>query len=216
MKLLELFARTGSIGKAFAEQGWEVVSLDIDPKSAATLITDFMSWQYWKLPKGHFDAIWASPVCTHYSCARTTGKTPRDLEGSDRMVERVLDCIDYFGPKVWAFENPQTGLLKTRVVVAGVPYKDISYCMYGYPYRKLTRIWTNSVLWEPRPMCRKKAPCPFVVDGHHPMTAQRGPRRSKVREMNKNDKCSLRQLYSMPEALCQELAAAFSQEALGA
>jgi hypothetical protein len=216
MKLLELFAGTGSIGRAFAEQGWEVVALDIDPKSEATLITDFMTWQYWKLPKGTFDAIWASPICTHYSCARTTGKTPRDLEGSDRMVERVLDCIDYFEPKVWAFENPQTGLLKNRAVVAGVPYKDISYCMYGYPYRKPTRIWTNSLLWEPKPMCRKKAPCPMVVDNHHPMTAQRGPSRSKVREMNKADRCTLRQLYSMPEALCRELALAFTQEVLEA
>jgi hypothetical protein len=113
---------------------------------------------------------------------------------------------------VWAFENPATGLLKTRAVVAGVPYKDVSYCMYGYPYRKPTRIWTNSVQWEPRPMCRKKAPCPAVVDGYHPMTAQRGPSKSRVREMNKADRCSQRQLYSMPAALCQELATAFSQE----
>ena len=200
MKLLELFAGTGSIGKAFAEQGWEVVSLDIDPKSAATLITDFMSWQYWKLPKGHFDAIWASPGCTHYSCARTTGKTPRDLEGSDRMVERVLDCIDYFEPKVWAFENPASGLLKNRSVVAGVPWEEVTYCAYGYPY------------WQPRPMWTKKAPCPSVVDGHYPMTAQTGPSRSKVREMNKADKRSLRQLHSMPPELCRELADAFTLE----
>jgi hypothetical protein len=215
MKLLELFAGTGSIGRAFAEQGWEVTSLDIDPKSEATLITDFMLWKYWEIPKGHFDAIWASPVCTMYSCARTTGKTPRDLEGSDRMVQRVLDCISYFEPTVWAFENPQTGLLKDRAVVAGVAYKDISYCMYGYPYRKPTRIWTNSVRWEPRPMCTKKAPCPMVVDGRHPMTAQRGPSKSNLREMNREDRCSLRQLYSMPEALCTELALAFSLEVDG-
>jgi hypothetical protein len=215
MKLLELFAGTGSIGRAFAEQGWEVTSLDIDPKSEATLITDFTLWKYWEIPKGHFDAIWASPVCTMYSCARTTGKTPRDLEGSDHMVQRVLDCISYFEPTVWAFENPQTGLLKDRAVVAGVPYKDISYCMYGYPYRKPTRIWTNSVRWEPRPMCTKKAPCPMVVDGRHPMTAQRGPSRSKLREMSREDRCSLRQLYSMPEALCTELALAFSLEVDG-
>jgi hypothetical protein len=47
------------------------------------------------------------------------------------------------------------------------------------------------------------------------MTAQRGPSRSKVREMNKADKCSLRQLYSMPPELCRELADAFTIEARG-
>ena len=50
-------------------------------------------------------------------------------------------------------------------------------------------------------MCRKKAPCPAVVDGYRPMTAQRGPSRSKVREMNKADKGNRKfVLVQIPEA----------------
>ena len=172
MRLLELFSGTGSIGKAFREQGWEVVSLDLDPKSGATIVADFMTWDYSMYPPGYFDAVWGSPPCTHYSICRTTAKTPRDLEGSDNLVQRMLDVIDYYNPKIWAFENPETGLLKTRQVVHGVPWKSVSYCMYGYPYRKATRIWTNSV-WVPRPMCCKASPCEKMVDGRHPMSAQR-------------------------------------------
>ncbi len=37
MKLLELFSGSGSMGKAFAEKGWEVTSLDLDPKTEATI-----------------------------------------------------------------------------------------------------------------------------------------------------------------------------------
>ena len=105
-RLLELFSGTGSIGRAFEELGWEVISLDMDPKSNATIHCDFMEFDWTVFPKDYFQCIWASPPCTHYSIARTTAKTPRDLEGSNRLVQRVLDCIEYFMPKTWFMENP--------------------------------------------------------------------------------------------------------------
>jgi hypothetical protein len=208
MRLLELFAGTGSIGKAFKELGWEVVSLDID--GSADITADILEWDYRSFEQGHFDAVWASPVCTMYSIARTTAKTPRDLLWADSLVRRTLEIIEYFDPKVWGFENPATGLLKHRDVVAGLHYKDISYCAYGYPYRKYTRIWTNSEKWVPRPKCTASSPCPIIKDGKHPQSAQRGPCRGK----GKGDVCTLSQLYSIPEELCQELAAAWTLECL--
>jgi hypothetical protein len=209
MRLLELFSGTGSIGRAFEQ--WEVVSLDMDPTSGACIITDFMAWDFSMYPQGYFDAIWASPPCTHYSRARTNAKTPRDLEGSDNLVQRVLDVIEYFQPKVWAFENPASGLLPQRQVVRGLPYHVISYCKYGYPYQKHTAIWTNSQVWKPRAKCCKANPCESLQGGRHIMSAQRGTGlKDGVRD--RADKCSLQQLYSMPPELCKELAEAFTEE----
>ena len=136
--LLELFSGTGSVGKAFAEAGWEVVSLDMDPKSNATIIADFLEWSWCEFGTNHFDCIWASPPCTHYSIARTTAKTPRDLEGSDRLVKRVLDCIEYFKPKTFFIENPQSGYLKGRRVLEGLRYRDTSYCIWPGGFKKHT------------------------------------------------------------------------------
>ena len=62
------------------------------------------------------------------------------LETADALVQRCLDIIAYWRPRYWFIENPQTGLLKTRDVVQGIPYVDLDYCMYGAPYRKRTRI----------------------------------------------------------------------------
>lgn len=73
MKILELFAGTRSIGKAFESKGHEVYSIDwnrdfenidwytdIGTISAKDIIERF----------GIPDVIWASPDCTSYSIAR--------------------------------------------------------------------------------------------------------------------------------------------------
>ena len=44
MRLLELFAGTGSVGEVFRERGWEVVSLDRDMD--ADLRMDIVDWNY--------------------------------------------------------------------------------------------------------------------------------------------------------------------------
>ena len=208
MRLLELFAGTGSIGKAFEEAGWQVVSLDINPKSRATIAADILSWGYRIYGEGDFDAIWASPCCTMYSRARTTARTPRNLEWADSLVAKTIEIINYFKPTVWGFENPASGILKDREVVAGLPWKDISYCMYDYPYRKYTRIWTNSERWAPKPKCCAANPCLIIKEGKHPMSAQRGPSKGKGTQ----DRCTLAQLYSIPPLLCQEIAKAWTEE----
>ena len=204
-RLLELFAGTHSIGKAFSEAGWEVVSLDNDPDSGADIECDFMDFDWTTYPKDFFNCVWASPPCTMYSISRTTAKTPRDFEGSDRLVQRVLDCIAYFQPTVWFMENPQTGYLKTRPVVQGLPYVDVSYCKFGYTYKKATRIWGTVEDWAPLPMCTRANPCEGSrVTGRHACTAQRGPGRVQG-TLKPNDRCSLNQLHSMPPELCRAI-----------
>jgi site-specific DNA-cytosine methylase len=128
MRLLELFCGTGSIGKAFKKQGWEVISLDLNPKAEATITTDILAWDYTVFKKGHFDFVWTSPPCTEYSVARTTAKTPRNFELADSIVARTLEIIGHLEPKAWLMENPASGYLKTREVVQGLPWRDVTYC----------------------------------------------------------------------------------------
>ena len=138
--------------------------------------------------------------------SRTTAKTPRDFESADALVDRVLQCIEYFMPAAWFMENPQSGYLKGRPVVEGLRYRDVSYCVFGYPYRKHTRIWTNAGEWDPAPKCSRETPCQHMRDtGRHPQTAQRGPGRQGG-ALKENDRCSLGQLYSTPPGLCDEIA----------
>ena len=171
--------------------------MDWDGRYGAEVVTDIMTWDYKAaFPQGHWDVIWASPDCTQYSIARTTAKTPRNFAQADALVQKCLEFIDYFQPSVWFIENPDSGLLKTRAVVAGLPYVRVDYCMYsGCPYRKRTRIWTNAQ-WTPR-LCDRS----HLMDGRHAMTAQRGP----CKGHGSGDKCSLDQLHRIPAELCNEI-----------
>ena len=144
------------------------------------------------------DCIWASPPCTHYSRARTKAKTPRDLEGSDAIVQKVLDIIDHYGAPDWFMENPEGGLLKWREVVAGLPMRVVDYCKYGKPYRKRTAIWTNTDRKPRQPLC--KHDCPASSGSRHTASAQQVP------SSNTDVRYSRDELYSIPPALCDEIA----------
>ena len=194
MRLLELFSGTGSVGRAFEARGWEVTSLDILP--GATITSNILDWEYKNYPPGHFDFVWGSPPCTEYSIARTRTKRPRDFEGADALVRRTLEIIEYFSPPLWLMENPATGFLKTRSVVDGIPWRDVCYCRYGFAYKKQTRLW-GFFPFELRPICRKRDPCPNVVDGRHAIVAQRGGENG----------FTLRELYALPPDLCGDIAA---------
>ena len=210
-RCLELFAGTGSIGRAFSNRDWEVVSLDIDPKSNPTIVADILKWDERTYPKGHFDFVWASPLCTYYSIARSTKKsTPQELAYADSLVEKTLEIIKYFGAH-WAIENPKTGCLKTRpfMLELGLPFRDITYCKYNGPqYKKATRIWNNlGDHWQPRACCDKDSRCEHFANGVHPATAQRGPCNKKGTTVPEG--CHRQsQLYHIPAALCDEIALA--------
>ena len=207
MRALVLCSGTGSVDRAFERLGWDVVSVDWEARYDPAHVADLMTWDYRMYPEGHFQFVWGSPACTHFSCARTTGP-PRDLERATALVARCLEIMRFFGCP-WALENPATGMLKHQALMQELPFKDVTYCQYGYPYRKATRIWnTLGDAWRPRPICCKASACPaFALEAVHPMSAQRGSAKVKG-QRRAGDNCSQAQLYSMPPQLCDELAKA--------
>ncbi len=203
--LLELFSGTGSIGKAFKEAGWEVLSLDCNPSTSADIICNILDWE--PPPDLKPDHVHASPPCTEYSIAKTTGV--RDLELADRIARKTLEVIADLRPRTFTIENPWTGMMKGREFMKGLNHQMqvVTYCRYGMQYKKSTAIWTN-LEWTPRPLRTKAHPCAHVVNGRHAFTAQRGPCRRSWGETRKTDVFSRDQLYRIPAELCMELAMA--------
>lgn len=156
MRILELFSGTGSVGKIAKEKGWEVVSLDL---KGADINTNILDWDYKKdYKEGDFDVIWASPPCNTFSLLRASniGRklkahngevfTKELLENDIQTIgipilRKAEEIIDYFKPKHWFIENPDTGQMKKYVAR---PFYVVDYCRYAdWGYKKPTRIWTN-------------------------------------------------------------------------
>ena len=139
-RVLELFSGTGSVGNVAKKMGYDVVSLDVTFPS--THECDIMKWKYKMYPPGYFHVVWASPPCTEFSFAKTVGV--RDFAGALRLVKRSLDIIAYFKPKWYVVENPVGYLRQMPIMKMRTDRKTVSYCKYGFKYRKNTDLWTNS------------------------------------------------------------------------
>lgn len=176
MKVLDLFAGTGSATQAFRAAGDDVKTLDIcggvdvcvDIKLFAKNPARFIGrW----VP----DVIWASPPCTAFSMAgsgsRQNGskrwaygdfpfygpRLPLDKEArcGCAYVLAALYVIKFLKPRFWWLENPMGGL-KTMAFMREVPGPVIvTYCQYGERRMKPTTLWgVWPETWKPRPRCK--------------------------------------------------------------
>jgi len=166
MRLLELFCGTKSVSKAIGNQFTEVISVDMNEKANPTIVSDILKWDYKIYPPGYFHTIWASPPCTEYSCLNYSNpdKIP-NLELADNIVKKTIEILIYYNPERFFIENPQTGTLKNREFMLGIPFVDIDYCRYGYNYRKRTRFWTLEN--KMNVLCQGSGKCNGMIEKRH-------------------------------------------------
>jgi hypothetical protein len=171
---------TRCIRKYYPDLPLHIVTVDVDDRHKPTHNVDVLTWDYQSLyTPGFFDYVWVSPPCTNYSIAKSTGK--RDLELANALVRKALEIIDYFKPRSFWIENPATGLLCQNIkpytrqtLLDHIPYMDVDYCKYStegdqYPYRKRTRIWSNTLKgFEPQ-TCSSTSPCDRLEGRKHPL-----------------------------------------------
>lgn len=174
MKVLELFAGTRSISKAFEKYGHETYSIEWDKDfeniSMYADISTIKAKDIIKLCGGVPDVIWASPDCTTYSIAaishhrrlnEETGNLDPVSEYAkfcDRTNRHVLDLINELKPKYYFIENPRGGMRKMDFM-RGLYRYTVTYCQYGDTRMKPTDIWTNHPDPQFKPMCKNGDTC---------------------------------------------------------
>nr|DAF19961.1 MAG TPA: DNA (cytosine 5) methyltransferase [Caudoviricetes sp.] len=219
MKVLELFAGTRSIGKAFENRGHQVFSVEWDKNfenidlyaDILTVTTDEILNRF-----GRPDVIWASPDCSTFSIAAISHHRRKNpVTGNldpvsdyakfcDMVDQHVLQLIKDIKPRFWFIENPRGGMRKMSWM-QGFPRYTVTYCQYGDTRMKPTDIWTNHPEPKFKPMCKNGDPC-----------HERAPRSATIRAMKakgiemevggtqyglKNS----RERSIIPKALCQHI-----------
>ena len=115
MKVLELFAGTRSIGKAFEKRGHEVFSVEWDKDfENIDLYADILTVTAQDIIEkfGKPDVIWASPDCSTYSIAAISHHRKREESGNlapvsdyaifcDKVNRHVLELIKELAPKYY-------------------------------------------------------------------------------------------------------------------
>lgn len=213
MKILELFAGTRSISRAFEKQGHETYSVEWDKNfeniSLYEDINNITARDIIELCGGVPDVIWASPDCTTYSIAGISHHRKRNEKTGnldsvseyakfcDKTNKHVIELIQELNPKYYFIENPRGGLRKMDFM-RGLTRYTVTYCQYGDTRMKPTDIWTNHPNPQFKPMCKNGDKC------HEP-----APRGSKTGTQGLK---SARERSVIPEKLCEHIVAICENE----
>lgn len=162
LKVLDLFAGTRSIARAFEERGHKTYSIEWDRRhpnidwyvdifevTAQDIIERF----------GKPDVIWASPPCNRFSVA-SIGKhwikgtnLPKTEEAKEalRLLEHTVKLIHDLNPTYWYIENPR-GKMRKLDIMQDLPRYTVTYCLRGD-----TRVITKQGTYEIKDLVGKDA-----------------------------------------------------------
>lgn len=178
LKVLELFAGTRSIGRAFENSGHMVFSVDWDKQfENINLIADVGELTAETILDlfGKPDVIFASPDCTSYSVAGISHHRRKEQSGNlapiseyakicDAVNRNLMKLIRDLLPCLFFIENPMGGFRKMDFI-KNVDRYTVTYCQYELQKEpeqrrmKPTDLFTNHPMPNFRPMCKNGMPC---------------------------------------------------------
>ncbi len=203
-RLIEFYCGKKSISKVAIAMGWEVFTVDFNPKFNPDMVCDMLYFNIKMLPKEwrkNVDFAWFSPPCYTFSLSGnsmymgfpTGSKTYIGLALAYKCIEVIQDLK----PKNWLIENPRAGL-RSVWFMKPLQRTSVSYCQYGFDSMKPTDLF-NNFGFEGK-ICKNGASC-HVSAPRGSKTGTQGEKSSEERAI-------------VPELLCREVLSKLSLESL--
>lgn len=120
MRLLDLFCCAGGAAKGYADAGFEVVGVDINPQPHYPY--EFHQSDALTYPLDGFEVIHASPPCQAYSATRWVGN---NLD-APRLIEPARERLAASG-KPYIIENVVGAPLKDPLLLCGLMFGTLLY-----------------------------------------------------------------------------------------
>lgn len=159
--VVDLCCGLKGFSQAFADAGWKVVTVDIEPKFNPTVIADITAIDWLQFKRDYLDdkspdVLLASPPCERFSIACPEWPK-KGIKKAMEVVGACFEAVTILKPKYWLIENPR-GRLRWFL---GTPKQTIRYSDFdlSYPVNKLTDLWGNI----PLPMVKHERP---IHTGH--------------------------------------------------
>ncbi len=160
--MLELFSGRGNISRAFKEQNFNTIEVDIRKRSGVCepdIKVDLNTVRLNQIVPGSFNVLHAAVPCDAYSYSAGDYYFKNGIakESAQQFIEltiHTLEIIKKYNPDIWFIENPRGHLRYQKFMIDFLSdmngcIKNITLGSYGFPTTKPTDIFTNAHDWIP-------------------------------------------------------------------
>jgi site-specific DNA-cytosine methylase len=157
---IDLFSGSKNVTHALENLGYTVFSCDWNENLHPTICCNILDFPF-ELINVPISVLWASPDCATFSRQAPADQWQKKIlkyrqyhysaltEKSTAAllyIQKTIDIINYFNPKVYFIENPVGRLRHIPAIKNFVPYRySVNYKDYGFDYSKETDIYTNQL-----------------------------------------------------------------------
>jgi site-specific DNA-cytosine methylase len=126
--MLDLFSGLGGASQAMKQRGWNVITVDIEPRFEPTHVMDVKDYKH---NGDGIDLLWASPPCIEFSKDCMPKSWHRTAQPDTALLEHTVRIINEVKPRYWIIENVRGAVKHFKPIIGSYKKKVGSRYLWG-------------------------------------------------------------------------------------